>query len=69
MRLHEDKRLFRQAVTATSEMLSIPEIFIEKDYWVTYALHAIFHDSIGEQTVFKWQNYEILSGIVAPQTR
>lgn len=45
--------LFRQAVTATSEMLSIPEIFIEKDYWVTYALHAVFLDSIGEQTVFK----------------
>lgn len=53
MRLHEDKRLFRQAVTATSQMLSIPEIFIEKDYWVTYALHTVFHDSIGEQTVFK----------------
>jgi hypothetical protein len=53
MRLHEDKRLFRQAVTATSEMLSIPEIFIEKDYWVTYALHAVFHDFIGEQTIFK----------------
>jgi hypothetical protein len=32
MRLHEDERLFRQAVTATSEMLGIPEIFIEKDY-------------------------------------
>ena len=44
MRLHEDKRLFRQAVTATSEMLSIPEIFIEKDYWVTYVLRAVFQD-------------------------
>ncbi len=53
MRLHEDKRLFRQAVTATSEMLSIPEIFIEKDYWVTYVLRAVFQDSIGEHTVFK----------------
>ena len=53
MRLHEDERLFRQAVTATSEMLGILEIFVEKDYWVTYALHAVFHDSIGEQTVFK----------------
>ncbi len=53
MRLHEDERLFGQAVIATAEMLSIPEIFIEKDYWVTCALHAIFHDPIGEQTVFK----------------
>lgn len=53
MRLHEDERLFRQAVTATAEMLHIPEIFIEKDYWVTCALHAVFHDPIGEHTVFK----------------
>lgn len=53
MRLHENERLFKQAVTATAEMMSIPEIFIEKDYWVTYALHIIFNDEIGEQTVFK----------------
>lgn len=30
MKLHEEERLFRQA------------IFIEKDYWVTYALHSVF---------------------------
>lgn len=53
MKLHEDKTLFRQAVIATAEQLNIPEIFIEKDYWVTYALHTIFHDSIGGETVFK----------------
>lgn len=53
MRLHEDERLFRQAVTATAEMLHIPEIFIEKDYWVTYTLHAVFHAPAGEHTVFK----------------
>lgn len=53
MRLHENKTLFRQAVTATSELLDIPEIFIEKDYWVTYALHNIFQDPIGKETVFK----------------
>lgn len=53
MKLHENERLFRQAVIATAEMLHIPEIFIEKDYWVTCALHAVFHDPIGEHTVFK----------------
>ncbi len=53
MRLHEDETLFRQAVTATAAQLNIPEIFIEKDYWVTYALHLIFHNSIGKETVFK----------------
>jgi len=53
MRLHENEILFRQAVTATAVQLDIPEIFIEKDYWVTCALHLIFHDPIGEETVFK----------------
>jgi len=53
MKLHEDMTLFRQAVSATATRLNIPEIFIEKDCWVTCALHAIFHDPIGEETVFK----------------
>jgi predicted nucleotidyltransferase component of viral defense system len=53
MRLHTDEKLFRQAVIATAAHLGIPEIFIEKDCWVTYALHSIFHDDIGVQTVFK----------------
>ncbi len=53
MRLHEDKRLFRQAVIATAHSLQIPEIYIEKDYWVTYALRGIFSDPVGAQTIFK----------------
>lgn len=53
MKLHENKKLFRQAVLASSEMMGIPEIFVEKDYWVTLVLHAIFHSPIGEQTIFK----------------
>jgi len=53
MRLHENKTLFRQAVAATAQRMAIPEIYIEKDYWVTYALCAIFSDTIGEETIFK----------------
>lgn len=53
MRLHENERLFKQAISVTAEMMGIPEIFIEKDYWVTYALHVIFNDEIGGQAVFK----------------
>jgi len=33
--------------------MQIPEIYIEKDYWVTYALKAIFSDPIGADTIFK----------------
>ena len=53
MRLHENKTLFRQAVQFTSDQMQILPIFIEKDYWVTYALHTIFNHAIGSDTVFK----------------
>lgn len=53
MRLHENKTLFRQAVQFTSDRMQILPIFIEKDYWVTYALHTIFNHAIGSDTVFK----------------
>jgi hypothetical protein len=53
MNLHENKELFQDAVIATAEQKGIPEIYIEKDYWVTLALHAIFNNEIGKETVFK----------------
>jgi hypothetical protein len=53
MTLHENKILFRQAVQFTSDQMNILAIYIEKDYWVTYALHTIFNDAIGKDTVFK----------------
>lgn len=53
MKLHQDKKLFKQAVQFTSDQMQIPAIFVEKDYWVTYALFTIFNDEIGSDTVFK----------------
>jgi predicted nucleotidyltransferase component of viral defense system len=53
MKLHEDKTLFRQAVQFTADQLEIAAIYVEKDYWVTYALFLIFNDAIGEDTIFK----------------
>ena len=53
MRLHENKKLFRQSISATSDRLGISEIYIEKDYWVVFALKAIFAHDIGKDTVFK----------------
>jgi len=53
MKLHQDIDLFKQAITITSQRLHIPEIYIEKDYWVTLALHTIFNTVIGNETVFK----------------
>lgn len=53
MKLHENKELFQDAITATSQQKGILEIYIEKDYWLTIALHAIFNNEIGKETVFK----------------
>jgi len=53
MKLHENKKLFRQAVETTSQQTKIPAIYIEKDYWVTFTLHTIFDNPIGEETIFK----------------
>lgn len=53
MNLHEDKALFRQAIQATADRMRIPAIYVEKDYWVTYALYTIFQNEIGKETIFK----------------
>lgn len=53
MNLHLDKDNFEGAIVATAEHFKIPEIFIEKDYWVTYALHQLFHSKEKDLIVFK----------------
>jgi len=53
MNLHENKELFKDAVIATSQLKGIPEIYIEKDYWVTLALYAIFTSKAKEYSIFK----------------
>jgi predicted nucleotidyltransferase component of viral defense system len=53
MRLHENIELFQEAVLATSQQIGIREIYVEKDYWVTFALYNIFKHEIGKETVFK----------------
>lgn len=51
--LHQNKELFRQAVQVTAQQIGIPEIYVEKDYWVTYALHILFNSEVQEYIVFK----------------
>ena len=53
MNLHANINLFKDAVLFTANQMQIEPIYIEKDYWVTYALHTIFHNAIGSDTVFK----------------
>ena len=53
MTLHENKELYNDAILATAQQKGIPEIYIEKDYWVTLALNRIFTAAIGKEAVFK----------------
>jgi hypothetical protein len=53
MILHLNKQQFRQAVQFTAQQMNIPAIYVEKDYWVTFVLHTIFHHPIGKETIFK----------------
>ena len=52
MNLHENKALFRDTVQTTAQEMGIPDIYVEKDYWVTFVLKTIFTDPIGKETVF-----------------
>ncbi len=53
MILYEDKKQFKDAVLATAQRIGISEIYIEKDYWVTYTLKTLFNHPIGAEIVFK----------------
>ena len=53
MHLHDNPELFRDAVLAAAQRFGIPEIFIEKDYWITAALEAIFESEMAAEAVFK----------------
>lgn len=44
MKLHNYKEAFEGAIVATPGHLGVSEIYIEKDYLVTYALKQIFKD-------------------------
>jgi len=53
MNLHDNKELFKDAIIATSQLKNIPGIYVEKDYWLTFALHSIFNNEIGKYCIFK----------------
>lgn len=53
MKLHENIQLFNEAIQMTSERMNIQPEYIEKDYWVTYALFQIFQNDKEKDTIFK----------------
>ncbi len=53
MRLHEDMEAFLDLVQATSENMDLPQVYIEKDYWVTKALKHLCESTHVNKVVFK----------------
>ncbi|WP_010182454.1 nucleotidyl transferase AbiEii/AbiGii toxin family protein [Aquimarina agarilytica] len=54
MTLHENKSTFEAAVKITAEHFGIPEVMVEKDYWVTFALKQLFtNEAVKDAIVFK----------------
>lgn len=53
MTLHEDKKLFADAVFAAAEYLDINPVFVEKDYWITRSLRLLSQVDSGDRAIFK----------------
>lgn len=53
LKLHEDIQTFRDAITAAAQHLGIREVFVEKDYWVTYVLWHLSRSTYSGRVVFK----------------
>ena len=53
MNLHENKKLFTDAVLAASEYLDIRPVYIEKDYWITRSLKLMKQNHNVDKAIFK----------------
>lgn len=53
MILHQNPLLFKQAIAETSDHLKIRNYFVEKDYWITYALWRLAKSVFRDDVVFK----------------
>jgi hypothetical protein len=53
MELHKDTDVFTELVAVTAETIGLPQVYIEKDYWVTQALKNLAESSYSDKVVFK----------------
>jgi predicted nucleotidyltransferase component of viral defense system len=53
MILHHKKKDFINAIATASQKLGIREVYIEKDYWVTYVLKSLSTSEYTNKVVFK----------------
>ncbi|MDE6794899.1 MAG: nucleotidyl transferase AbiEii/AbiGii toxin family protein [Muribaculaceae bacterium] len=53
MNLHDNQKLFADAVLAAAQHLDINPIFIEKDYWITRSLKLMSEADPDGRAIFK----------------
>lgn len=53
MDLHNNQDLFSELLQATAEAMGLPQVYIEKDYWVTKALQHLAQSPYAASVVFK----------------
>ncbi|KAB5484254.1 MULTISPECIES: nucleotidyl transferase AbiEii/AbiGii toxin family protein [Flavobacteriaceae] len=53
MNLHTNSELFAEAIRATAQRMDILEIYVEKDYWICYALKLIYESANKDEAIFK----------------
>ncbi len=53
MTLHDNRELFNDAIRAASDHFGIREVFVEKDYWVTFILKRLSQSQYRDKVVFK----------------
>lgn len=53
MTLHQNKELFSELLIHTAQMVGLPEVYIEKDYWVTYMLKRLSDSPYRDRAIFK----------------
>lgn len=53
MKLHHDVNLFSATLRAASDYLDINLEFVEKDYWITLALHRLSRSNFVNESAFK----------------
>jgi len=53
MKLHEDKEVFITYISSVSQYMGLPEVYIEKDYWITRSLKQLSESDVSQYIVFK----------------
>ncbi|HDS2562859.1 TPA: nucleotidyl transferase AbiEii/AbiGii toxin family protein [Klebsiella aerogenes] len=53
MKLHNDREAFLELINQTAAYFKIPEVYVEKDYWVTRVLLQLSQSEFKDDFVFK----------------